>query len=432
MGSIHRDISVLALCLLFSFHAVAQPAASERRTEEGRLDRLVEERDYPQLQRELTQVDLDETDRAFFEGILANRRNELLRSIGLLRPIIPKLEREDPKRAAEALRALADDFVKTFRYANADTAFSKLLSGYAKQLNPADRQSIDDDAGVNRLLKDALPQRIELSGGFSLPTHHSPIGTIDTDLTVNGVKKSWILDTGANFSVVSESVAHQMGLKLSEGTAQTQGSSGAENSLHIAIISELKIGTATVRNMVVLVLQDKALTIPLPKGKYQIEAILGYPVLSALGQLTFTKDDKLEVGVGGNNSGAALYMQELDPLVTAKVNGQELLMFFDSGASSTTFTVRYYNAFRHDVEGFNKIRHGIGGAGGAKLVTAYKLPRIAIMIGNETAVLENVSVIAEPLGTDQDLLFGTLGRDLTSGFKSFTIDFKAMRFRLTK
>ncbi len=165
------------------------------------------------------------------------------------------------------------------------------------------------------LLEAAPAQIVESGGRFSLPTHRSKIGTIDTDLTVNGVTKSWILDTGANFSVLTESAAKQMGLKLSEGSARTQGASGAENVLHIAIIPEIKVGSAIVHNVVALVLEDKALKISIPSASYQIDAILGYPVLSALGQLTFTADNRVLVGTGGDTSGAEIYMQQLNPLL---------------------------------------------------------------------------------------------------------------------
>jgi predicted aspartyl protease len=398
------------------------------------FDALVEHRDYLELERVLPGAELDPLGRSYFEGVLANRRNDLDKSISLLQPIVPNLEAKDPRRAAVALRTFADDFVKTFRYADADHAYAELLAKFAKQFKTGDRQSLDDDGKVNHLLSGAPRQTVDFSGPFSLATHHSAIGTIDTDLTVNGVTNSWILDTGANFSVITESVARKMGLKLSEGTAQTQGSTGAENLLHTAIVPEIKIGTATVHNMVALVLQDQALTIPLPKGKYQIDAILGFPVLSVLGELTFTSDNQVQVKVasGDDQSGAKMFMQQLNPLLQLRINGRDLLMFFDTGADSSVFTVRYYEAFRQEFTGLPKGKHGIGGAGGVRSASAYKLPKVEVGIGNEKTLLENVPVLAEPLGTDQDLLYGSIGRDLVARFSRFTIDFKAMRFRVAK
>jgi predicted aspartyl protease len=307
-----------------------------------------------------------------------------------------------------------------------------LLKDFGKTFRGSERKALEDDAATNRLLKDAPPQQVELTGGFTLPTHRSPIGTIDTDLAVNGISKSWILDTGANFSVLTETAARQMGLKLSEGTAQTQGATGAENPLHVALIPEMKIGSAVVRNAVVLVLKDSAIAIPMKDGSYQIEAILGFPVLSALGQLTFTADNHLRVGTGGDSSGAVMYMQQLDPLLQVRISGRELLMFFDTGASSTTFSSRYYLAFRDHFTSQTKIRHRMGGAGGVKSFTAYQEPKVEIRIGDQTATLKDVPVLMEARGTDHDLLYGSLGRDVTQSFKSFTLDFRAMRFRLEK
>jgi hypothetical protein len=426
---------VLTLGLLITLpeYRLAGESKTEAAKTATRFDQLTEQRDYPELERLLPNASLSETDRTYFEGILANRHNELERSIDMLQSLVPKLKTAEPKRAAQALRTLADTFVKSFRYADAEKAFSDLLgSSYAKTLTAEERTSLKDDAGVNRLLTDAPPQKVVMAGSFTLPTHHSPIGTIDTQLTVNGMTSSWVLDTGANFSVVCESVARQMGLKLSDGTAQTQGSTGAENPLHTAIVPEMRIGTATVRNVVVLVLRDQDITIPLPKGKYRIDAILGYPVLSALGQLTFTSDNQFKVDAGGDTSGARLYMQQLNPLLEARIDGRDLLMFFDSGASGTTFTAKFYRAFPEKFMGLQKVRHGIGGAGGVKSVVAYKLPKVRVEIGGQTAVLRDVPLLTELLGTDQDLLYGTFGRDLPSAFSSFTLDFKAMRFRLSK
>jgi clan AA aspartic protease (TIGR02281 family) len=437
MTSIPRKlfISLIAILLLG-----ASPSAQCRETKgkaaakkaQSHLDALIQNREYPELERLLPQAALDESDRAYFDGVLANRRNELEKSITLLQPVIPELKATQPDRAAVALRSLADDYVKTFRYADADRAYSELLAGFAKRIAAADRQSLEDDAKTNHLLTDAPPQTVEFTGTLSLPTHRSKIGTIESDFTVNGVTESWILDTGANFSVLTETVARAMGLKLSEGTAQTQGASGAENKFHTAIIPEMKIGAAIVRNVVVLVMPDSALRVPLLTGKYQIDAILGFPVLSALGKLTFTSNNELKAEAGGDPSGAMVYMQQLDPLVESRVAGHDLLMFFDTGATGTSFTVRYYNAFRGEFSGLSRGHHGIAGAGGTKSEPSYNLPKLDIGISDQTAVLNDVPVMAEPMGTDFDLLYGTIGRDVTSQFKSFTLDFKAMRFRLTK
>jgi len=418
--------------IAFAVIALSSVVASQRAaTDSGkRFDRLIDQREYPELERLLPEARLSDVDREYFEGVLANRRNELERSITLLKKAVPGLKGADPKRAAVAMRSLADDYTKTFQYAEADNVYAELLGDFSKRLPATERQSMKDDGKTVHLLRDVSPQTIEMNGTFTIPIHQSELGTIESELAVNGVTRSWILDTGANYSVLTESSAKAMGLKLSQEAAQTQGASGAENPLHIAVVPELKVGAAVVRNVVILVLPDKALSVPTQKGKHQIEAILGYPVLSALGQLTFSKET-LEVESGGDSSGAAMYMQELNPLVQCRVNGHDMLLFFDTGASSTAFTARYYDAFPKEFTNVARKKRGIAGAGGIQYVESYVLPKVSVEIGGENAVLKDVPV-NPPMDRDFDLLYGNLGRDVTAEFKSFTFDFKAMRFRLAK
>jgi predicted aspartyl protease len=428
---LRRPIPIALVAVLLVATGVARPASKTTNKEAAHLDMLIEKRENPELERLLPQAKLDETERTYFEGVLANRRNQLEKSIELLQKVLPALKTTEPKRAAVAARSLADDYTKTFQYEKADRVYNELRTDYSKLLPAAERQSLKDDGKTVHLLTNAPPQTVSVESAFSIPIHLGDLGTIESDLAVNGVAKSWILDTGANYSVLTESAAKQMGLKLSEQAAQTQGASGAENPLHVAVVPEMKIGSAVIRNMVVLVLPDKALLVPIPKGKHQIEAILGYPVLSALGQLTFTPD-ALKVDTGGDSSGAVMYMQELNPLVECRVNGHDMLLFFDTGASTTALTARYYNQYPAELANAVKGRRGVAGAGGIKYMSIYTLPKVQFQIAGQTAVLDKVAVSPEPMGTDFDLLYGTLGRDLTAMFKSFTFDFRSMRFRLEK
>ncbi|MGB9106077.1 MAG: retropepsin-like aspartic protease [Terriglobales bacterium] len=237
-------------------------------------------------------------ERDYFAGVLANREGHVPESIVLLEKVVPQIRSSNPARAAVALQTLADDYVKLFAYDKAIAAYADLLRNFAAQLDRAERQSTKNDYGAARLLQGAPPQTVAFAGAIDLPMHRNAVlGTLDADLTVNGATASWILDTGANFSTVSASFARRLGLQLSKGEAQTQGVTGAENKLHIAILPELKLGGATVRNIVLLVLEDSSLNVPTgAKTRYQIDAVLGYPVLQALQRITFTSDGHFLAG----------------------------------------------------------------------------------------------------------------------------------------
>lgn len=405
--------------------SVGPPQATE-------LDSYIKNFQFVELARAVASMK-PSAERNYFEGVLANRVGHLAESIALLEKVTPQIRPSNPMRAAVALHSLADDYVKSFRYNDAIRTYQDLLDNFAGQLDKAERQSTSDDYGMVLLLKDVPPQTISFDGPVDLTTHrNSALDTIDTDLTVGGVTAPWILDSGANFSAASESFARRLGVHLVKGTARTQGITGAENKMNVAVLPELRLGGATVRNVVLSVLEDSSLNVPSGKNsRYQIQAVLGYPVLRALGRITFTKDGHFFASPGSPaiSGGARLYMNLLMPLLQCKVEGRDVVFSFDTGANTSFFSVRYSREFASQLRGLEEKPYGMGGAGGIRKMLVYYLPQAALGIGSTTARLTHVPVLPQ-LGTDSDKLFGNLGRDLTDPYRSFTIDFVNMRFEL--
>jgi predicted aspartyl protease len=119
------------------------------------------------------------------------------------------------------LESLADDYNKSFFYDDAARAYDDLLTHFAGQLGSKQLQGTKDDAGVMHLLQGAPAQTIFWQRPTRLKTERNVLGSVVTELTVNGVQAQWLLDTGANLSVVSRSFARQLGLKPLPGFGQT-------------------------------------------------------------------------------------------------------------------------------------------------------------------------------------------------------------------
>ena len=433
-------VLLASLCAWASAHRLAQqappgtdaalPAGPSQPATESDLDARIKNFDYSQLADAVDAMP-DSADRDYFGGVLANRSGHIDESIGLLNKVLPGLKSSRPDRASVALQTLADDYQKSFRYNDAIAAFEDLLHNFASQMDAIEKHGAEDDYQVTLLLRDAPPQTISFDGGIDLATDRTPaLGTIETNLTVNGVTQSWILDTGANLSTVSASFAAKLGLRLSSGVAETQGATGAENKLRIAIMPEMKLGGATIRNVVLLVLDDASLNIPGgKKTSYQINAILGYPVLEALERITFTKDGHFLAGPDSpsGQSGARLYMDGLTPLLECEVENRKVLFSFDTGADASVLSVRYHRDFPDAFKGLRMKHYGMSGAGGAEKLSAYYLPQVQLGVGQTRAVLLKVPVVPA-MGTDMDLRYGNLGRDLVDPYPSFTLDFESMRF----
>ena len=421
-----RVVPAICLPVLLVLGALPALAASKG----DALDRMVKQLRYEELDANLPSIPAG-LEHDYFAGILANREGRASESIHFLESVITTLKTQNPLRAAQALETLADDYVKVFRYNEAADTCNDLLEHFPKQLSKAERNSEKDDCATFNLLRNAPAQTTTINGPVAIPTRKSPLGSIDAQLTVNGITAPWLFDTGANFSVVSMSFAQRLGLSLSAKEAHVKGGvSGLSSPLRTTILPELNIGSARILNVVLLVMEDKDLTLPAAKGKkYVINAIVGFPVLHALGSITFAKDGEFKTNPAAHDtaSGARLFMNKLTPLLEATVNNTKLLFSFDTGANGTQFSERYFEKFSAEVASSRKAAQITAGAGGARRVEVYILPEVKLAIGQQTVRLKNVSVFPFAVGTNFDEGFGNLGRDVVADFASFTLDFKQMR-----
>ncbi len=371
--------------------------------------------------------------RDYFAGILANRTGHFEESIRLLNSALPAIRTSHPHRAAIALKTLADNYAETFRYADAARSLDDLIAHFPHQLRSVDLQGSKDDAGVFRILGNAPPQTIAWSGPTRLPTRRNEIDSIVTELTVNGVRQDWLLDTGANLSVVSRSFARRLGITPLPGHAQTMaGATGIENPLQVAILPLLKVGGATLRNVVLLVLNDANLRIAVPGRAYQIQAILGYPALRAMGSITFRHDGFFEAGIPVSASGSSTRMDlwYLTPVIQCGVEGQILPFSFDTGADGTMLSMRYKQRFHEEEATWKQAESNAGGAGGNIKRKIFLQPTLSLQVGSASVVLHNVPILSTPTSSYLDELYGNLGQDFVGGYESFTLDFSKMTFSL--
>jgi hypothetical protein len=411
---------------------VSPPARGQ--SSDSDLDRLVREKQYPELEQQLPSSNLTAIERSCFEGILADRVNQVSQAVAVLEKILPSLRTNSPPRAAVALRTLAGDYFKVGRYSDASSAYSDLLQHFAGQFRPAEKQAIRDNQQTFALLGEAAPQTVSGGRKFNLPVQRDPLGDIDVPLQIGAAREWWIFDTGANISTIPWSTALRLGLTISKGRARTQGARPALRFPSGPLPSRSSAWEdATLHNVAVLVTDDKALDIDLGKdGHYRIQGILGYPVLAALGSFTFTGD---QVAVSPQCQASArstrLYVEELTPLLMATVNGRDLLFGFDTGSSGAEFTARYFREFPREFASRKRTKMGFGGAGGARVLPVYHLPQVELGLGGATARLASVPVLARDRGLDPlDQVFGNLGQGLLKQFQSYTIDFSAMRLSL--
>jgi predicted aspartyl protease len=199
-------------------------------------------------------------------------------------PAAPASERRN------AYRRLCSDYGV---HSQTDLAIKACTSAVALQ------PELAPDLALVKGLKGAGP--LTTSGSARAPLNWNPEGSQSADITVGGVTSAWIVDTGAQISVVNASTAKAMGVKMAKGDF-TIGTSTADVQGGVGLIETMKIGAATVHNVPVLVLPDAQLAVG---GFPTIPGILGLPVMTAFKR------------IGWVDGGATLVLGEAAPMVPA-------------------------------------------------------------------------------------------------------------------
>jgi hypothetical protein len=422
-------VSFALVVLAWSLPPQSRDAVSQSGTTD--LNQLLRDRHYLELNAALSsKSNLSVPDRTFFEGVMANRRNRVADSIRMLEPLVPTLSTADKDRAVMTLSTLADDYEKSYRYSDAANTYAELERRFGLVMDENERQRVSREAARWGLLRGSPPQSVEVKEPFTVPTRRDRVGLPEVSVDLGKFHESLILDTGANLSAISASLAQRLGLKLSNAAATSNGIAGRRMAIRTAVIPELRLGEARMKNVAVIVLDDKDLVVP--SLHYRIPGSIGFPVLSALGRITFFADGRFGVGLspastipGGEEN---LFLQRLTPIVAAEIGGAERLFTVDTGAAGTFFTVQYYLDHRNDFASQTIGNFELAGAGGVRSYPAYLTGKFNLKMGGACVSLNQLPVIAQPRGQSEDKFYGNIGQLVLGRFKSYTFDFQKMTF----
>ena len=249
------------------------------------------------------------------------------------------------------------------------------------------------------------------------------------------------LDTGADETVIIESTAKKWGVVPSEATVVLHGYSGGEFKGHPAVIASMSLGTATLHNVPVLIVSDAELFIaPI---HLQTRVLLGLPVLMALGRLTFSADGSLtatpQTPDQASDIGASIWLGDSQLLVQAgTLSGtrgvhfggthEPRLFVLDTGSGSSYLTDHYLSEHPEQFQGAPPEMAKLVGAGGEVDSAAYSARHLPIWFGSSEVEMNGQHVLATPISSPTEYYEGLLGQDLLSTVKSYTIDFRLMRF----
>jgi hypothetical protein len=247
-----------------------------------------------------------------------------------------------------------------------------------------------------------------------------------------------MLDPTAPFNLIARSLAKEAGLKVSDQSATIHTLTGRPMQVHVTVIPRFTIGGhITFRNMTAFVFEDADYSFP--RSRYQVEGVLGYPALSALGSLTITADATIEVRpfkLQDKNAkddppvpGARFFLDGDRMIVALGDAGQERMYVVDASSQQTFLTSRYYDEHSADFAGQKMQLFTLPGHESSPPQPAFVAETIPLAVGPSEVSALYMQVLTQPLGSAAlDDVYGVLGLDVLDQLRAYTFDYRTMRF----
>jgi hypothetical protein len=259
-------------------------------------------------------------------------------------------------------------------------------------------------------------------------------GQLFIPVSVGQATGNYILDTGANFSALSESEARRLGLRIRDlnvdPTQIGEGSGKGVAQPKFAVAEALSIGDIHLRHVPFLVVSDQpAAFADLPSG---YRGAIGIQVLLAC--RTIHWDSRGTVHLDGHQArqrkslNPNLCFSGLNVFTPAAFAKSALDVQVDTGANQSYLFQRFAEQYPDIIRASGTPGSTwLGGAGGEAEVQSTILPDVSLGLGGLTTTLQPAHVL-----TRNPASHGTMGMDLLNQAQEVLFDFQAMRFTLSK
>jgi hypothetical protein len=277
------------------------------------------------------------------------------------------------------------------------------------------------------------PEQAVAARSFSSVRYIVKDGNLFIPVSVNSRSSTYIVDTGAAFSTLSESEATQLGLAIYDASGhEAADSAGLKFGVRIAIADRLKVGNVQLRHVAFLVVRDDQQPfINLPAGE---RGVLGLPVLLALQTMRWGKDGNFEIGVPSvsrRGRKSNMCFEGVQPVIEAEFRQNKINVFLDTGASVTRALPLFAKEFASIVKESGRDEPArVTGISGSVEVDAITLPELTLRVGGFDAVLRPAQVLLKETTSDSRWWHAWIGLDMVDQARRVTLDFKSMRLTL--
>jgi hypothetical protein len=394
-----------------------------------RLARFYEECRFFELRDALASFETDRSPEVeFFRGVVDQVFNRPEAAVRRLRSFL-EATRDAPPRmlTKEALVLLADACRRLGRYREAADCFREVLARFGPRVGADERAGYENQADVWSSLAGVPPMAVEVAADATIRMTNRliPVRVGARDVFVG-------YDTGANISVLFESVADELAVPVSGPVLRIQTGTGDPVEGRLGVLPEMRLGPIVVRNAVFVVLPDRRFPPSTAGPGRERRGLLGSPVLAALKEFTETASGELLVPARPRRrSPENMCLHGFMPVVEAAHRSVRLRLCLDTGASATSLYPPFYRLFRGEINNrANARRSAVKSVGESRVVPVRLLDWFAFRAGGKDFALRRVMVQTAETHADSRSFHGALGVDILSLCSRMTLNFESMTFVL--
>ena len=317
-------------------------------------------------------------------------------------------------------RLKEDNCMKQYDYDGAKKAGNATLDQYAHLLTEEEKEDIKNTLKIWTALENVPQQKVSINRDTRLKMEKDVAGLKNLKINVGEDSMNFIFDTGANISTISASAAQRLKLQIIPADIDVDAITGKSIKANLAICKKMVLGNIVVENAVFLVFEDSALSFP--QINYQINGILGFPVIEALKEVQLTQDDYFIVPEKETtiNFSSNMAIDGLSPLIF--IDGKHFS--FDTGADHTILYAPFYLENKKNMDAkYQLTKIGMGGAGGKIEHDGFKIDHTFHILG-KPILLKNISVLKTKI--NKETVYGNIGQDVIKQFKKMTLNFDHM------
>lgn len=387
---------------------------------------LLENKDLFRFSENYDNTGLNDWERTYINALILNLRHKNFESNRTISEVLEKYGNElHDSLKMQLYETRMKNSVNLFDYKDALYCTEYVLQNYATLLDSAEDEDMKNSMIIWKAAENIQKQSIEITGDSKIPLKKDLAGLINIPVKCGGVNEDFIFDTGANFSVVNETYAKKMKLRMLEVKIEVGSVTGKKIKSKLACAELLEIGSMKLHNVLFLVLPDESLSFA--GGLYVINGIIGLPVIKEMKEIHIRKE---EIFIPKEKTPGTLSNMLIDGFIPSieVIDGNDSLAFtFDTGAKATMLYSSYYRRNKAKIESKYEIEEiEFGGAGGTIKVKGFRLDNVVLKIGNSKLKLDDVRVIAENIKDHDKGYFGNLGQDYMGEFSEMILNFEDM------